>query len=66
MAQPPIPGDHDLAATLRALAAKSSSFGGGANAQGGSLDPDGLNSDMLNKYKILCILVIGQHLQPRN
>ncbi|DBB18287.1 TPA: Natural resistance-associated macrophage protein, variant 2 [Trebouxia sp. C0006] len=49
MAEPPIPGDHDLAATLRALAAKSSSFGGGANAQGGALVPDGLNSDMLNK-----------------
>ncbi|DBA87289.1 hypothetical protein WJX77_009974 [Trebouxia sp. C0004] len=49
MAEPPVPGDHDLAATLRALAANSSSFGGGANAQGGPLDPDGLDSDMLNK-----------------
>ncbi|KAL0027343.1 hypothetical protein WJX79_002388 [Trebouxia sp. C0005] len=49
MAEPPVPGDHDLAATLRALAAKSSSFGGGANAQGAPLDPEGLNSDMLNK-----------------
>lgn len=62
MAEPPVPGDHDLAATLRALAAKSSSFGGGANAQGAPLDPEGLNSDMLNKCELLPILVGGQHL----
>ena len=49
MAEPPVPGDHDLAATLKALAANSSSFGGDPNAQGGALDPDALNSDMLNK-----------------
>lgn len=48
MAERPVPGDHDLAATLRALAAKSSSFGGGATAQGGGLDPDGLDPDGLD------------------
>ena len=62
MAEPPVPGDHDLAATLRALAAKSSSFGGGATAQGGGLDPDGLDSGMLKKYELPRILVIGQEL----
>ena len=62
MAEPQVPGDHDLAATLRALAANSSSFGGGANAQAGALDPDGLDSDMLNKCELLRILVIGQRL----
>lgn len=49
MAEPPVPGDHDLAATLQALAANSSSFGGDPNAQGGALDPNALDSDMLNK-----------------
>lgn len=45
--EPPVPGDHDLAATLKALAANSSSFGGNQAGQTGSLDPNDVDPEML-------------------
>ena len=47
--EPPVPGDHDLAATLKALAANSSSFGGDQASQSGAIDPDGIDPEMLNR-----------------
>lgn len=45
--QPPVPGNHDLAATLKALAANSTSFGGTSAAQGAGIDPDGIDPEMI-------------------
>ena len=45
--EPPVPGDHDLAATLKALAANSSSFGGDQAGQGGGFDPNDIDPEML-------------------
>ena len=44
---PPIPGNHDLAATLKALAANSTSFGGGSAAHSAGIDPDGIDPEMI-------------------
>lgn len=46
-AEPPVPGNHDLAATLKALAANSTSFGGGSAAQSAGVDPDGIDPQMI-------------------
>lgn len=45
--QPPVPGNHDLAATLKALAANSTSFGGTSAAQGAGIDPDGIDPEKI-------------------
>lgn len=45
--EPPIPGNHDLAATLKALAANSTSFAGSSAAQSAGTDPDGVDPEMI-------------------
>ena len=45
--EPPMPGNHDLAATLKALAANSTSFGGSSAAHSEGVDPDGIDPDMI-------------------
>lgn len=47
--EPPVPGDHDLAATLNALAANSGSFGAAPSGSGQPLNPDMLNDEMLHR-----------------
>ena len=47
--EPPVPGNHDLAATLKALAANSNSFGGSSTAQSANLDPDGIDPEMITR-----------------
>lgn len=45
--QPLVPGNHDLAATLKALAANSTSFSGTSAAQSAGIDPDGIDPEMI-------------------
>ena len=53
--EPPIPGNHDLAATLKALAANSTSFGGSSAAQSAGIDPDGVDPEMIARSGHYCI-----------
>lgn len=48
--EPPVPGNHDLAATLKALAANSSSFGGSSAAESDNLHPDGIDPEMITRF----------------
>ena len=61
--EPPVPGDHDLAATLNALnqAANSGSFGPGLSGAGqpGQLNPDMLNDELFSRWAY-----INQDLVP--
>ena len=52
--EPPVPGNHDLAATLKALAANSTSFGGNSAAQGAGIDPDGIDPEMIARSERHC------------
>ncbi|KAL3141031.1 Natural resistance-associated macrophage protein [Trebouxia sp. C0010 RCD-2024] len=47
--EPPVPGNHDLAATLKALAANSHSFGGSSAAQSANLSLDGIDPEMITR-----------------
>lgn len=47
--EPPVPGNHDLAATLKALAANSNSFGGSSAVQSANLNPDGIDPEMITR-----------------
>ena len=61
-AEPAVPGDHDLAATLKALAANSSSFGGNQAAAPSSLDPDDIDPEMISR-SVSCHMPAYRHLQ---
>lgn len=65
VAEPPVPGNHDLAATVHALAAQSRSFGGSAQPRQENIDLDGIDPAMITRY-ITCLVMCPQdpHAPP--